>query len=99
MMVPTTHLDLSLEVFGIKMFAPVMAGPIAKLQTYHPDDEIGVARAASAAKAWMVVSSESSMPLEKIAAESTTRSLVPGLLGRRAFRIAHQNGAGHQAWL
>jgi isopentenyl diphosphate isomerase/L-lactate dehydrogenase-like FMN-dependent dehydrogenase len=50
-MVPTTHLDLSLEVFGIKMFAPVMAGPIAKLQTYHPDGEIGVARAASAAKA------------------------------------------------
>jgi 4-hydroxymandelate oxidase len=72
MMVPTTHLDLSLQLFGDKMFAPVMAGPLAKLQTYHPDGEAGMARAASAAKAWMVVSSESSMPLEKIAAESTT---------------------------
>ena len=72
MMVPTTHLDLSRELFGEKMFAPVMAGPIAKLQTYHPDGEAGMARAASAAKAWMVVSSEASMPLEKIAAGSST---------------------------
>ena len=72
MMVPTAHLDLSLQLFGDKMFAPVMAGPLAKLQTYHPDGEAGMARAASAAKAWMVVSSEASMPLEKIAAESST---------------------------
>jgi 4-hydroxymandelate oxidase len=72
MMVPTTHLDLGLELFGEKMFAPVIAGPVARLQNYHPDGEAGVARAASAAKAWMVVSSESSMPLEKIAAESKT---------------------------
>jgi isopentenyl diphosphate isomerase/L-lactate dehydrogenase-like FMN-dependent dehydrogenase len=72
MMVPTTHLDLSLELFGEKMFAPVIAGPMAKLQTYHPDGESAMVRAASSAKAWMVVSSESSMPLEKIAAESST---------------------------
>ena len=72
MMVPTTRLDLSVSLFGEKMFAPVIAGPIAKLQAYHPDGEIGLARAASAAKAWMVVSSESSVPLEKIAAESST---------------------------
>jgi 4-hydroxymandelate oxidase len=72
MMVPTTQLDLSLELFGEKMFAPVMVGPLAKLQSYHPEGEIGMARAASGAKAWMAVSCESSMPLEKIAAESTT---------------------------
>src|SRR5258708_8093630 len=72
MMAPTTHLDLSLQLFGDKMFAPVMAGPLPTLQTYHPDGEAGMARAASAAKAWMVVSGEASMPLEKIAAESST---------------------------
>ena len=72
MMVPTAHLDLSTQLFGEKMFAPVMAGPIARLQNYHPDGEIGVVRAASAAKTWMVVSSESSVPVEKIAAESKT---------------------------
>jgi len=72
MMVPTTHLDLTISLFGEKMFAPVMVGPIAHLQNYHPDGEVGMVRAASAAKSWMVVSSESSLPLEKIAAESKT---------------------------
>jgi len=72
MMVPTTHLDLSLTLFGEKMFAPVMVGPITGLQRYHSEGEAGLARAASAAKAWMVVSSESSQPFEKIAAESKT---------------------------
>ena len=72
MMVPTTHLDLTISLFGEKMFAPMMVGPIAHLQNYHPDGEVGMVRAASAAKSWMVVSSESSLPLEKIAAESKT---------------------------
>lgn len=72
MMAPTMNLDLSLELFGEKMFAPIIAGPIAKQQTYHPDGEAAMAHAASAAKAWMVVSGESSMPLEKITAESST---------------------------
>jgi len=72
MMVPTTHLDMSLQLFGEKMLAPIMAGPLAKLQTYHPDGEAGMARASSAAKAWMVVSSDSSMPLEAIAAQSSS---------------------------
>jgi 4-hydroxymandelate oxidase len=72
MMVPTTHLDLTVSLFGEKMFAPVLAGPIARLQNYHPDGEVGMVRAASAAKSWMVISSESSLPVEKIAAESKT---------------------------
>jgi len=72
MMAPTNHLDLTVQLFGEKMFAPVMVGPMARLQNYHPDGEAGMARAASAAKAWMVVSSESSVPVEKIAAESKT---------------------------
>ena len=72
MMVPTNQLDLTLQMFGEKMFAPIIAGPLAALQTYHPDGEVGMVRAASAAKAWMVVSSESSMSLDKIAADSTT---------------------------
>jgi 4-hydroxymandelate oxidase len=70
MMVPTTHLDLSLSMFGETMFAPILVAPLARLQRYHPDGEAGVAQAASAAKAWMVVSSESSVPIEKITAES-----------------------------
>jgi 4-hydroxymandelate oxidase len=72
MMVPTTHLDLTASLFGEKMFAPVIAGPIERLQNYHPDGEVGMVRAVSAAKAWMVVSGRSSLPVEQIAAESKT---------------------------
>jgi 4-hydroxymandelate oxidase len=72
MMVPSAHMDLGAQLFGERMFAPIMVGPLAKLQDYHPDGEIGVVRAASASKAWMVVSSESSVPVESIAAESKT---------------------------
>jgi 4-hydroxymandelate oxidase len=72
MMVPTSHLDLTISLFGEKMFAPIMVGPMARLQNYHSDGEAGMARAASAAKSWMVVSCESSLPVEKIAAESKT---------------------------
>jgi 4-hydroxymandelate oxidase len=72
MMVPTTHMDLSLQLFGEKMFAPIIVGPIAKMQNYHPDAEIGMVKAASAAKAWMVISGDSSVPVEQIAAESKT---------------------------
>jgi 4-hydroxymandelate oxidase len=72
MMVPTTDLDLTSTLFGEKMVAPVIAGPIARQQNFHPDGELATVRGASAAKAVMVVSGESSVPIEKIAAEAKT---------------------------
>ena len=71
MNVPTTDLDLSVDLFG-KMFAPILVGPMAHQQNFHPDGELAMVRGASAAKAVMVVSSDSSQPIEKIAAESKT---------------------------
>ena len=72
MMVPTTNLDLTVEIFGEKMFTPIMAGPISRQQALHPDGELATVRAAAAAKAAMVVSSDSSVPIEKLAAEAKT---------------------------
>jgi len=72
MMVSTMGLDLTTELFGEKMFAPIMIGPTARQQAYHPEGELAMVRAASAAKAAMVVSSDSSYPIDKIAAESKT---------------------------
>src|SRR5262249_36476820 len=70
MMVPTTDMDQTVEIFGQKMFSPIVVGPVAKQQQYHPDGELATARGATAARAIMVVSSESSVPLDKIAAEA-----------------------------
>ncbi len=70
MMVSTMGMDLSVELFGEKIFAPIIVGPVARQQQYHPDGELATARGASAAKAIMVASSDSSFPIEKIAAEA-----------------------------
>ena len=70
MMISTTEMDMSVDLFGQKMFAPIIVGPIARQQQYHPDGELATARGASAAKAMMVASSDSSFPIEKIAAET-----------------------------
>jgi 4-hydroxymandelate oxidase len=52
------------------MFTPIIVGPIARQQQFHPDGELATARGASAAKAVMVASSDSSFPIDKIAAEA-----------------------------
>jgi isopentenyl diphosphate isomerase/L-lactate dehydrogenase-like FMN-dependent dehydrogenase len=70
MMVSTMNLDLTVDLFGQKMFAPIIVGPMARQQQYHPEGELAAARGASAAKAVMVASSASSFPLDKIAVES-----------------------------
>jgi 4-hydroxymandelate oxidase len=72
MMVSTTDLDLSQELFGEKMFAPILVGPMSHQQTFHPDGELAVVRAAAAAKAAVVVSCDSSYPIERIADEAKT---------------------------
>lgn len=69
LMVNTSGLDLVTELFGLRMFAPIVAGPASMQQRFHPDGELAMARGASAAKAVMVISEQSSQPLAKIAAE------------------------------
>jgi isopentenyl diphosphate isomerase/L-lactate dehydrogenase-like FMN-dependent dehydrogenase len=70
MMVNTTHLDLSVELFGQKMFAPILVGPTSEQKRFHPEGELAMVRGASAAKTAMVVSGRSSYPINEIAAQS-----------------------------
>jgi 4-hydroxymandelate oxidase len=72
MMVNTTKLDLRVRLFGEEIFAPILAGPISLQQTFHADGELAMVRGAAAAKTLAVVSSDSSYPLETIAAEAKT---------------------------
>ena len=70
MMVNTTRLDLTLELFGVKMLAPILAGPVSMQKRFNPEGEVAMARGAAAAKAVMVVSDKSSEPIDQIAAEA-----------------------------
>jgi 4-hydroxymandelate oxidase len=72
MNIPTRDLDLTSTLFGDEHFAPIIVGPIADQKRFHPEGEVAMARGASAAKAAMVISSDSSVPLAQIAAAATT---------------------------
>jgi 4-hydroxymandelate oxidase len=63
-------MDLGVTLFGDRLFAPVVVGPIADQRRFHADGELATAAGASAAKAVMVVSSRSSVPLQEIAAQA-----------------------------
>lgn len=64
MMVDTTKLDLSFDLFGQKHFAPLLVGPVTDQRRFHADGEPATARGALKAKAGFVASGES---FEKVA--------------------------------
>lgn len=72
MMVNTLALDLSLELLGQSMFAPILVGPASGQGRIHPDGERATAKGAAAAKATLVTAEHSGAPLEE------TASLAPG---------------------
>jgi 4-hydroxymandelate oxidase len=72
MLVPTLDLNLSVTLFGGKLFAPIIVGPIADQRRFHADGELATVKGASAARAVMVVSSRSSVRLQDIAAQAGT---------------------------
>lgn len=61
--------DLSAELFGDRMPAPLLLSPIGVLEMVHPLADLAVARAARLTGVPMVVSSQASAPMEQIAAE------------------------------
>jgi 4-hydroxymandelate oxidase len=70
LMVNTLELDLSSELFGTTLFAPIVVGPASHPKRFHPDGELAMARGAAAGKAVIVVAERSSFPIEQIAAEA-----------------------------
>lgn len=72
MMVNALNLDLTTALFGEKMFAPILVGPVADQKSFHPDAERATVAGAAAAKTTVVVSGRSSLPFEEIAAQTKT---------------------------
>ena len=71
LMVYAMDLDLTTELFGYEMFAPIIVGPVARQGDLHADGELATARGASAAKTVMVATSDSSQPIDRIVAASS----------------------------
>ena len=70
LMVDTTKLDLTTELFGERMFTPIIVGPASRQQRFHPDGELAMVQGAAAAKAVAVVSSSSDVTLEKLLSQT-----------------------------
>ena len=58
--------DLSVEILGTKMAAPVMLAPIGVQEIMHPDKELAIARAATALGIPIVLSTAGSTPMEEV---------------------------------
>jgi lactate 2-monooxygenase len=60
--------DTSVELFGRRLPAPLLLGPVGALELVHPEADLAVARAAAAVGVPMVFSNQASVPMETTAA-------------------------------
>ena len=67
LMMDSTKLDLSTDLFGQKLFTPILVGPTSQQKRFHPEGELAMARGSLAANALMVVADHSSYPTKEIA--------------------------------
>jgi L-lactate dehydrogenase (cytochrome) len=86
--------DTSVELFGRRLPAPVLLGPVGALELVHADADLAVARAAAGLGVPMVFSNQASVSMEDCAAAmgdaprwfqlywSTSDELVESLVGR-----------------
>ena len=66
--VPASQVDLSSELLGVKMKFPIIVAPTAAMVPLHPDGEIGMFKAATAASnTLMMLSINTSTPYAKVA--------------------------------
>jgi 4-hydroxymandelate oxidase len=70
-LVDVSVIDTSVELFGRRYALPVLLAPVAAHGLAHPDAEVGVARAATAAGTTLCVSSRSTRDLGEIAAAAS----------------------------
>ncbi len=97
MMVNTLGLDLSLDLLGQAMFAPILVGPASRQFLVHPDGEAATARGAAAAQAAIVTAERSGTPLSEAAAAAPGcwRQVYPERdIGGLAARLAEAQRAG-----
>ena len=72
MLVNCLDLNLSLDLAGVPLFAPIIVGPVDDQRRFHADGELATVRGASVARAAVVVSSRTAHGVQAIAAQATT---------------------------
>jgi isopentenyl diphosphate isomerase/L-lactate dehydrogenase-like FMN-dependent dehydrogenase len=66
--IPASQIDLSSELLGVKMKFPILVAPTAAMPPLHPDGEIGMFKAATAASnTLMILSINTGTPVNRVA--------------------------------
>jgi isopentenyl diphosphate isomerase/L-lactate dehydrogenase-like FMN-dependent dehydrogenase len=69
--IPASQVDLSSELLGVKMKFPIIVAPTAAMLPLHPDGEMGMFKAATAASnTLMILSTNTSTPVAQVAPAS-----------------------------
>jgi 4-hydroxymandelate oxidase len=69
--IPASQVDLSSDFLGVKMKFPIIVAPTAAMKPLHPDGEIGMFKAATAASnTLMILSINTSTPVAQVAPAS-----------------------------
>lgn len=66
-LVDVSHVDTSVDLFGTKWETPIFICPCGSQRAYHPDGELGTARAAKAKNTLQVLSTQTSTSVEDVA--------------------------------
>jgi len=91
--IPASQVDLSSELLGVKMKFPIMIAPTAAMAPLHPDGEIGMFKAATAASnTLMILSTNTSTPVTQVAPAA-----LGGTLWGQFYPL--QNLATTQQWM
>lgn len=64
--VDVSKLDMSIELFGMKLNSPLILCPVGSQRAFHPDGEVGVARAAQAKGNLQILSTQTSIGVEDV---------------------------------
>lgn len=97
MLVNVTKVDLSIELFGQRMFAPMLVGPSALHGRVHLEAEAATAAGAAAGKTTSVISDRSTLPLDQIGATASAAWWAQLRPGYDARRLAAAGAAGAKA--
>ena len=100
MLAGNTTRDLSVEVLGRRLPAPILLAPIGVLSIAHDDAEVGVARAAASSGVPLVLSSAATHSLEQVAETGAPRWFQLYWVNDReicASFVARAEAAGYDA--
>jgi isopentenyl diphosphate isomerase/L-lactate dehydrogenase-like FMN-dependent dehydrogenase len=65
--VDVSRLDMSVELFGMKLNSPIVLCPVGSQRAFHRDGEVGAARAAQAKGNLQILSTQTSISVEEVA--------------------------------